>query len=116
MRPLAHVGVAIALSVAGWVQALALIILLSRCGHFRFDARARANLPRIAGAAVAMGAVLIALRIVLAPALAGATIARLAALFGLIAAGALIFAGLILALGITGWRDLRRLDPAPQRR
>jgi putative peptidoglycan lipid II flippase len=116
MRPLAHVGVAIALSVAGWVQALALMILLARHGHFRFDARARANLPRIAAAALAMGAVLIALRMALAPALAGAAVPRIAALFGLIAACALVFAGLILAFGVAGWRDLRRLDPAPQRR
>src|SRR6185437_3894481 len=116
MRPLAHVGVAIALSVAGWMQALALMILLSRRGQFRFDDRARANLPRIAAAAVAMGAALIALRLALAPALAGAAILRLGALFALIAAGVIIFAGLILALGVAGWRDLRRLDPAPQRR
>jgi putative peptidoglycan lipid II flippase len=116
MRPLAHVGVAIALSVAGWAQALMLLVLLARRGHFQFDRRARGNLPRIAVAALGMGAALVALRVVLAPTLAGPTLLRLAALFGLIAAGALIFAGLILALGVAGWRDLRRLDPAPQRR
>jgi putative peptidoglycan lipid II flippase len=116
MRPLAHVGVAIALSVAGWAQALTLLFLLARRGHFRFDRRARSNLPRIAAATLGMGAALVALRVVLAPALAGPTVLRLVALFGLIAAGALIFAGLILALGVAGWRDLRRLDPAPQRR
>ena len=34
--------------------------------------------------------------------------AQLAALAGLIAAGAIMFAALILALGVTGWRELRR--------
>jgi len=116
MRPIAHVGVAIALSVAGWVQALTLLTVLARRGHFRFDRRARGNLPRIALATLGMGAGLVALRVVLAPSLAGPTFLRLAALFGLIAAGVLVFAGLILALGVAGWRDLRRLDPAPQRR
>lgn len=116
MRPLAHIGVAIALSVAGWTQALTLLFLLARRGHFRLDRRARGNLPRIAAASLGMGAALVALRIVLAPTLAGPTLLRLAALFGLIAAGVLIFAGLILAFGVAGWRDLRRLDPAPQRR
>ncbi|HEY1799188.1 MAG TPA: murein biosynthesis integral membrane protein MurJ [Stellaceae bacterium] len=116
MRPLEHVGVAIALSVAGWAQALTLLILLARRGHFQFDRRSCTNLPRIAIASFAMGAVLVGSRIVLAPLLAGPTALRLAALFGLIAAGVLIFAGLILALGVAGWRDLRRLDPAPQRR
>ena len=69
-----------------------------------------------------MGAALVALRLALAPALDGAAILRLGALFGLIAGGAAIFAGLILALGVTGWRDLRAPSPAsgltaaPQRR
>src|SRR4029077_20665328 len=35
MQYLAHVGVAIALSVAGWMQALTLLVLLERRGHFR---------------------------------------------------------------------------------
>jgi putative peptidoglycan lipid II flippase len=107
MQFLAHVGVAIALSAAGWMQALTLIVLLTRRGYFRFDRRARLNLPRIAAAALAMGIALIALRLALAPALAGAAPVRLLALFGLIGAGVAIYAGLILALGVTGWRDLR---------
>ena len=115
MRFLAHVGVAIALSVAGWTQALLLLVLLARRGHFRLDRRARTNLPRIAAAALGMGAVLIALRLALAPALAGPGLMRVATLAGLIGVGATVFAGLIVALGVTGWRDLRnrlRRQPA----
>src|SRR5665213_3489415 len=59
MRFLAHVGVAIALSAAGWLQAVMLLVLLARRGHFHFDARARANLPRIALATLGMAAVLV---------------------------------------------------------
>ncbi|HEX5320955.1 MAG TPA: murein biosynthesis integral membrane protein MurJ [Stellaceae bacterium] len=108
MRPLAHVGVAIALSVAGWVQALTLAVLLARRGQFRLDRRARGKLPRIVLAAAAMGGALIGLRMALPT--------GLAALIGLIAAGAAIFAALALALGVASWRDLRNLDPAPQQR
>jgi putative peptidoglycan lipid II flippase len=104
----AHVGVAFALSVAGWMQAVTLSALLVRRGHFRLDARARTNLPRIAVAAVAMGLALVLLRIALAGALAGTVSLRLAALVGLIAAGVVVFAVLIVALGVTGWSDLRR--------
>jgi putative peptidoglycan lipid II flippase len=107
MRPLAHVGVAIALSVAGWAQALTLLCLLARRGHFRLDRRARANLPRIAAASLGMAGVLVALRIVLAPALAGPTLLRLAALGGLIAAGLVVFLALVLALRVVNWRELR---------
>ncbi len=107
MQFLLHVGIAIALSVAGWTQALTLAFLLSRRGHFRLDQRARTNLPRIAAAAGVMGVALVVLRMALSPALAGPTLERFAALFGLIGAGAAIFAALILALGVAGWRDLR---------
>src|SRR5437016_3307088 len=83
----AHVGVAIALSAAGWLQAFCLLVLLARRGHFRFDARARGKLPRIAAATLGMGAGLLGLRLALAPALAGPLMLRLGALAALIAAG-----------------------------
>lgn len=107
MQFLAHVGVAIALSVAGWMQALVLLTLLARHGHFRLDARARANIPRIALASLAMAAAVLALRLALAPALAGPLLLRLVALSGLVLAGVVLFGVLALALGVTDWRELR---------
>jgi putative peptidoglycan lipid II flippase len=107
MRFFAHVGVAIALSAAGWLQAGLLMTLLARRSHFHFDARSRTNLPRIALATLGMGAVLLASRAVLEPALDGATTTRLAALAGLVVAGLVAFAALILLLGVTDWRELR---------
>ncbi len=115
MQFFAHVGVAIALSAAGWMQALTLLVLLARHGNFRLDRRARSNIPRIAAAAFGMAGVLVALRFLLAPALAGPALLRLAALAGLVAAGLVAFALLILALGVTDWRELRgrlRRQPA----
>jgi len=107
MPILAHVGVALALSAAGWMQALTLFVLLARHGHFRLDHRTRRKIPRIVAATFGMAAILVALRFVLMPALAGAPLLRLAALAGLIAAGLASFAGLALALGVTDWRELR---------
>src|SRR5262249_52907397 len=98
MRLFAHVGVAIALSLSGWLQALILLVLLARRGHFRFDRRACQVLPRIVAATVGMGAVLWLLRVVLTPALAGAPATRLLALAALVAAGLAAFAGLALVL------------------
>jgi len=103
----AHVGIAIALSVAGWFQALALLVLLERRGHFRLDRRARSKLPRIVVAALGMGVIVLGLRLLLEPALAGPLMLRLGALSALIAAGAIVFGALVLALGVTGWRELR---------
>jgi putative peptidoglycan lipid II flippase len=106
MQFFAHIGVAIALSASGWLQATILLVALARRGHFHFDARSRANLPRIALATIGMGVVLVVLRAMLEPALAGSAMARLAALAGLVAAGLAAFMALALLLGIMRWRDL----------
>jgi len=107
MQFLAHVGVAIALSAAGWLQAVILMVLLGRRGDFRFDARARANLPRIVAATAGMAAVLIGLRLVLAPLLGDALAWRLTALGGLVAGGLAAFLVFAFAFGVARWRDLR---------
>jgi len=107
MQPLAHVGVALATVAAGWVNALALLALSLRRGHFRFEPRSRRRLPRIAAAALVMGAAVLVLRSVLAPAFAVSGIIRLGVLAGLIGAGVVVFLGLVLLFGITDLRELR---------
>ena len=71
MQFLAHVGIALATTMAGWLNALLLLALLIRRGYFGFDGRARRNLPRVGAAALGMGAVLAVLRLALAPMLVG---------------------------------------------
>ncbi|HEV2301520.1 MAG TPA: murein biosynthesis integral membrane protein MurJ [Stellaceae bacterium] len=107
MRILAHVGIALATSAAGWVNALTLLAVLLRRGHFRFDRRARRNLPRIAAAALGMAAVLLPLRLLLADALAGAPALRLAALAALLATGLAAYGALAMLLGLAEWREIR---------
>ena len=112
----AHVGIALALSAAGWLQAIMLLVLLERRGHFRLDRRSRSKLPRIAAAALVMGGIVLALRLILAPALAGPLVLRLGALAALVAAGFVVFGALALGFGVTGWRELRgQLMRSPQR-
>jgi putative peptidoglycan lipid II flippase len=106
MRPLAHVGIALATSAAGWINALGLLTLLLRRGHFRLDRRARRNLPRIGAAALVLGGVLRLLLVAAAPALSGPAVWRIGALTGLVIAGLVAFAGASLALGIADWRHL----------
>jgi putative peptidoglycan lipid II flippase len=106
MQFLAHVGIALATTAAGWINALTLLVLLIRRGHFRLDGRARRNLPRVAAAALGMGVVLSLLQIALAPVLGGVPLARVGALAALICAGVASFGSLALALGIAEWRDL----------
>jgi putative peptidoglycan lipid II flippase len=114
MQFLAHVGIALATTMAGWLNALLLLALLTRRGHFGFDGRARRNLPRVGVASFGMGVVLAALRIAFAPMLAGHTMLQIGALAVLVCAGLATFAALALGLGIADWRDLlRRLRRQP---
>src|SRR5712691_4041271 len=106
MQFLAHVGIALATTIAGWVNALTLLWLLVQRGHSRFDGRARRNLPRVGAAALGMGLVLALLRVVLVPALAGPVVLRVCTLAALVGAGLAAFFLLALALGIADWRDL----------
>jgi putative peptidoglycan lipid II flippase len=105
---LAHVGVALALTAAGWVNALLLMALLNRRGHFAFDARSRRSLPRILAAALAMGVLLLLLEGLLAPALGGSLALRVAALAVLVGGGLLGFALFALVFGAADWRELKR--------
>jgi putative peptidoglycan lipid II flippase len=106
MQFLAHVGIALATTAAGWLNALTLLALLLRREHFRFDSRARRNLPRIGLAALGMGILLTLLRIALGPAMAGPPLVRGGALATLVAAGLGAFTLLALTFGVADWRGL----------
>jgi len=106
MHFLAHVGIALATSCAGWINALTLLFLLVRREHLHLDARSQRNLPRIGVATLGMALILALLRAALAPALAGAASVRIVALAGLVGSGLAAFAILALVLGIADWRHL----------
>jgi putative peptidoglycan lipid II flippase len=52
---LTYVGIAIATSISGWVNAALLGWALHKRGHFVFDAKVRRNMPLVLVAAMAMG-------------------------------------------------------------
>ena len=56
---LGHVGIALATSLAAWVNTALLAVTLSRRGHFTLDERLQRRLPRIVVSAAAMGALLL---------------------------------------------------------
>lgn len=99
-------GIALATSLAAWGNAAALAWLLARGGRLRLDRRLRRAAPRLALAALLMGALLIALMALPLPerGLLGAL--RLA---GLCAAGLLAYFGLAQLLGALDLRELRQV-------
>ncbi|HLJ64931.1 MAG TPA: lipid II flippase MurJ, partial [Stellaceae bacterium] len=111
---LAQLGVALALTLSGWINALALLFLAARRGHLVLDHQARRTLPRILLAALGMGGLLWGLGFILDPAGATGLLRRILGLAVLITAGLGGYTALALALGVVdrgvldGWRRRRR--------
>ena len=107
IRPLGHVGIALATSLAAWANAGALAVLLARQGRWRWDSRLVARAGRIALAAVLMGLLLWAARAAVVDGLLALRHWRWAALAGLIGAGAATYAALALALRAADLAELK---------
>lgn len=107
MGPLQHAGVALSTSLSAWVNAILLAVVLIRRRQLHLDRRVRRVVPRLALAAIAMGAIVAGLGM-LAPAVQGGTARALVAAV-LIAAGALAFAGIATAIGALRPRELFRM-------
>jgi putative peptidoglycan lipid II flippase len=115
-----HLGIAVATTLGGWLNAGLLFATLRRRGYFVADQRLKRALPRTAISSLAMGAALW----VVANALAGsfgvaaAPLVRVAALVGLVGSGLAVYAIAVFATGALDMRQLRRLlkrrsPPAP---
>jgi putative peptidoglycan lipid II flippase len=109
MWPLAHVGIALATSIAAWLNAALLAIVLRRRGQLAFDARLLRAAPRQGLAAAGMAAALWAGEMALGPMLAAGSAGRAAALTALVASGMAVYFGLAIACGAVGRDDLKRL-------
>ncbi|MBS0558879.1 MAG: murein biosynthesis integral membrane protein MurJ [Proteobacteria bacterium] len=117
MRPLAHMGPALATSLSSMANVALLAAVLVRQGHLRLDARLLSRTPRIVAAAALMALVLAGLGHLLFGAdgigVHGPSLVRLGALGALVAAG-------MLAYGIAGQAlgafDLRAVRGAIARR
>ena len=106
---IAHVGIAVATSVAGWFNAGMLGWLLHRRGHFVADARLRDRTWRIVGATVVMGVVVAVADYLLASSFVGSLTVRLLALTIVIAVGLISFGAAALVLRATHVSEVRAL-------
>ena len=104
-----HLGIAVATTLGGWLNAGLLYATLAKRAEFVADARLKRALPRILLASALMGLVLWILAGLLAPQLAAASglLTRAAALATLVGAGFIVYSTAALALGIVGLRQLR---------
>ena len=104
---LAQVGIALASSLSGWLNAALLAVVLRRRAQWVPDERLVARSVRMVGATAGMGAALWLALIVLAPSLAHANLAGIAALLGICAWGAAAYAALGALLGVVKLSELR---------
>ncbi len=90
---ISYVGVALATTAAGWINALLLALTLSLRGDFTLDDRMRSALPRIVGASLVMGLVLAGLMPVCMPVFDASVhfVLRLVMLAALVATGTAVY-------------------------
>lgn len=91
--PFRHVGIAIATSLSAWTNLGVLYYILRRRAHFHTDGALRHSLPRMAGAAALMAAILFAVVPVILPYASGAFGARAVALGALVGVGGVTYFG-----------------------
>jgi putative peptidoglycan lipid II flippase len=102
-------GIAVGLALGSWAQALALLRQGAASLSFAIEAATRRRLPRIVLAALTMGAALwfaVAATATSGPSQAG--LRQVLLLLGLIGGGVALYAGLLSAFGVTGWRETVR--------
>ena len=104
---LAHVGIALASSLSGWLNAMMLAVVLWRRGQWIPDQRLVSRTARMAAATLGMGVVLWLALGLLALRLAHANLIGIVALLGICAVGAAAYGLLGALLGVIRLSELR---------
>jgi putative peptidoglycan lipid II flippase len=104
---LAHVGIALATSLSGWLNAVVLAAVLRRRAHWIADRRLTSRSLRTLLATAGMGAALWGALVLLAPTLAHANVRGAMALLGVCLLGLVVYAALGALLGIVRLAELR---------
>ena len=105
--PLQHVGLALSTALSAWVNAAMLYVTLRRRGHFEIDARLRLTALKLAGATLAMAALLVFASPLVDTHMARGVMERVLWLGGLMGAAALVYFGATIALGAFSPGELR---------
>ena len=119
MWPLGHIGIALATSIASWINVGLLWWGLRRESHLVLDAGFRRRIPRSFLASVLMGAALFGLAWLVAPWFSERLPLKIAGLSVLVVGGIVVYFGLAFATGAVTIAELKsglrrgRSNPAP---
>ncbi len=109
ITPLGHMGPPLATAIASTVNVVMLYRTLVRRGQFTPDAQLRRRAPRLAVAAILMGAAMWFLNGVFQPFVTGTSLERWSALAVLVATGTVVYAAATMVTGAVRLADLKRL-------
>ncbi len=109
LETLAHIGIALATSIAAWLNAGILLLLLSRRGHYSADSRLYRRFIAIAGASLIMAAGLWFALPFLSSFFAATLLLKSAALAVLIGGGGLLYGIAALLLGAARPSDIKTM-------
>lgn len=107
MWPLDHIGIALATSIAAWVNVGLLWWRLHRERYLVVDEGARRRLPRSLAASILMGGALIGVAILLAPWFTDHLTVKIGALAALVLAGLVVYFAVGFAIGAISVPELR---------
>lgn len=109
MQAFAYVGIALAASLAAWMNAGLLWVILRQRAFLKMDAQLKRRLPRIVLAALLMAGVLALGQMALAGMLAGPALMRAGALALLVGGGLVAFAVFAQLTGAAAISDVKRM-------
>ena len=107
MGPLGHVGIALATSLSGWLNAAILTLGLSRRGFFSIDKRLKKRLPRMVLATIFMALALWGVNNAISKILYGSTEISFGSLLALIFTGIIVYGVSARILGALYYKDLK---------
>jgi putative peptidoglycan lipid II flippase len=113
--PLKHVGPPLATALASTVNVWMLYRTLKKRGHFEPDARLKRRAPRLALAAILMGAALFWVGPMVDPYLTGSLVRRVGGLAALVSAGAVVYAIACLVTRAFVLEDIKLLTRRAQK-
>lgn len=109
IKPMAHVGMALATSIASWSNVAMMMVILQRRGLLVFDATLRYRLPRVFVASAVMALCLMIAYVFTHHIFSEGMVIKAVCLSLLIALGIAVYAWLAITLKVVSWAELKAM-------
>ena len=107
IKPLAHVGLALATTAAAWLQLAIFTVLMLRRKHLHFDAALRRNITKTILICAVMASIVMLVRVGLYGWVSADGLKRMIGVGAMVAAGGIVYLGLMLGLRVIDLKEWR---------